>query len=170
MFRAASFVVALLLAGCSADPEKGKQRYLESGLRLMKQERYPEAAVQFRNALKLDPKFVGALYNLAQAQLASQHWTEAYTTLRQTIELDPSRLDARLSLGGLLLGARDFKGAEEQASRILAAAIRSMPPPTNLLGLSLAMRQENAKARDAFLKVVELQPTTPCRLHQPGPT
>jgi tetratricopeptide (TPR) repeat protein len=154
---AASFVVALLLAGCSSDPEKGKQRYLQSGLRLMKQERYAEAAVQFRNALKLDPKFVGALYNLAQAQLAGQHWTEAYAALRQAIELDPKRLDARLSLGGLLLGARDYKGAEVQANRILAQDSKNSAG-YGLRGLSLAMRGENAKARDAFLKVVELQP------------
>ena len=62
-------VLVVGLSSCSHDPEKGKQLYLESGKNYMKKGKYQEASIQFRNAVKLDPRFVEAFYELAQAQL-----------------------------------------------------------------------------------------------------
>src|SRR5438045_3773896 len=67
-------LLALTLIGCSADPEKGKAKYLQSGMGHMQKGRYQEAAIQFRNALKLDPRFVDAYYQLAQVSLALHQW------------------------------------------------------------------------------------------------
>lgn len=159
-FSLAVCVAAVLLAGCTVNAEKGKQRYLQSGLRLMEQERYAEAAIQFRNALKLDPSFVEALCQLSQAELASRQWAGAYTALQRAIELDPKRMDARLSLGALLLGAREYKRAEEQADYVLEHDPKN-PRGHELRALTFAVLSENELARDSFLKVIELQPRNP---------
>ncbi len=112
-------LTVLLLAGCSVNPEKRKQSYLQAGMRLMKQERYAAAAVQFQNALKLDPRFVDALYHYSQVQVFRRDWVGAYASLQRAIELDPKRLDARVSLAQLMLGSGNYKGAEDQANVVL---------------------------------------------------
>ena len=72
----------------------------------MKKGQYRDAAIEFRNALRLDPRFVDAYYQLSQANLAMHDWNSAYASLAKAIELDPARLDARLDRGRLdLAGA-----------------------------------------------------------------
>src|SRR5947199_10779645 len=44
---------SMFLSGCSSDPEKGKVKYLNSGLGHMQKGKYQEPAIQFRNALNL---------------------------------------------------------------------------------------------------------------------
>ncbi len=86
----------------------------------MKSGDYGDAAIEFRNALRLDPRFVDAYYQLAQANLAQSDWNAAYSSLEKAVDLDPTRLDARLQLGRLYLSARQFGPAEQAALRILS--------------------------------------------------
>src|SRR5438067_440994 len=69
---------SVLMAACSADPEQGKRKYLESGLRYMEQRKYQESITQFKHALRLDPHYIDALYQLSEAYLADQQWAEAF--------------------------------------------------------------------------------------------
>src|SRR6202035_2672811 len=96
----------LLLVSCAKDPEKAKVKYLTAGQDYMQKGQYGDAAVEFRNALRLDPRFVDAYYELAQANLARHDWNAAYAALEKTIELNPNRLDARLGRGRIYLAAR----------------------------------------------------------------
>src|SRR3974377_2027840 len=88
----------LLVGSCARDPQKAKAKYLPTGQNYMKKGKYGDAAVEFRNALRLDPRFVDAYFQLAQADIAQQNWNDAYASLQKAIELDSSRLDARLYL------------------------------------------------------------------------
>ncbi len=79
--KAAATLVSLLvviLSGCSLDPQKGKIKYLESGKRYLKAGKYQEASIQFRNAIKLDPRFAEGYYQLAQADLSLKQWSAAF--------------------------------------------------------------------------------------------
>src|SRR6266478_3113568 len=73
---------ALLFGACARDPQKAKAKYLAAGEKYMKQKQYGDAAVEFRNAIRLDPRFVDAYYQLAQAELAQQNWAGAYGDLQ----------------------------------------------------------------------------------------
>ena len=46
-----------LTVGCHRDPNKQKQRYLDSGKRYADQGKFKEATIQFANALKVDRNF-----------------------------------------------------------------------------------------------------------------
>src|SRR5713226_4133264 len=107
---------AVLLSSCSADPQKAKAKYLANGQKYMKKKQYASAMIEYRNALKIDPRFVDAYYQLAQADLAQQDWRAAYGALEKAIELDPNRLDARVDRGRLYLAGRQFKQAEDEAN------------------------------------------------------
>ena len=54
----------LLVSGCNRDPNVRKQKYLESGKRYEKDEKYKEATIQFANALKVDRIFEDSDYYL----------------------------------------------------------------------------------------------------------
>src|SRR5438309_1178616 len=103
------FSVVVMLGGCSLDPQKGKVKYLESGKRYLKAGKYQEASIQFRNAIELDPRFAEAYYQLAQAELSLKQWNGAFAALRQTIDLDPQRVDAHVDVGRLYVASKDYQ-------------------------------------------------------------
>jgi tetratricopeptide (TPR) repeat protein len=80
---------------------KGKIKYVESGKKYLKSGKYQEASIQFRNAIKLDPRYPEAYYQLAQADLSLRQWNAAYADLQQTISLDPQRVESIAAVGGI---------------------------------------------------------------------
>jgi tetratricopeptide (TPR) repeat protein len=150
-------ILALLLGACSRDPQKAKAKYLAAAQKYMKQKQYGDAAVEFRNAIRVDPRSADAYYQLAQAELAQQDGTGAYGDLQKAIELDPARLDARLARGRLFLAARQFDKAEEDANAVVLQDPRSAAA-YELLGFALVGQQKRKQALEAFSKVAELQP------------
>ena len=55
-----------LLAGCS-NPEKSKLAHVERGEAYLKDKRYEEASLEFRNALQIDDQMASAYWGLARA-------------------------------------------------------------------------------------------------------
>ena len=96
-----SLLLVSLLLGCSRDPNVRKQKYLESGQRYFEKGKYREAAIQFSNAIQVDPRFAEGHYQLAQADLKLQQWMPAYQELGRTLELQPQHFQARLDLANL---------------------------------------------------------------------
>jgi len=137
-YAAVSVVIALalLISSCARDPEKAKTKYLALGQDYMKKGRYGDAAIEFRNALRLDPRFVAAYYQLAQAALAQHDWSESFAALEKTIDLDPGRLDARLDRGRLYLASREFDRAEDEANFIVTQESKNVGA-YQLLGAAL---------------------------------
>src|ERR1700722_12060770 len=113
------FTVLAAVVGCSRDPNIRKQRYFESGQRYFNKGKYPEARIQFRNALQVDSDYADAHYQLARVYFKLQQWTPAYQELTRTVELQPQNYLARLDLANLLIGGRDYKQAQEQTDILL---------------------------------------------------
>lgn len=153
----ATLLVSLISGGCSKDPQKAKQAYLRSGIHYLEKHNYQEAIIQFQNALKADPNFGEAFYQIAQADLGNHDWQGAYGNLLQVIHLDPGRADAHITLGNLYITGRDYQKAEDEATTVL------QKDPGNasaydLLAVSLAARQRHEEAVKAYRKVIELRP------------
>jgi len=147
----------LMLVSCSRNPQKAKAKYLTEGQNYMKKGQYGDAVIEFRNALRIDSRFVDAYYQLAQADLAQHNWNSAYASLEKAIELDPTRLDARIDRGRLYLDARQFGDAETDANYIL----KQQPGDAGayqLLGTALMGEQKPEQALAAFAKGIELRP------------
>jgi len=111
----------IALAACSRDPNVRKQKYLESGKRYVGKNQYREAAIQFGNAIQIDPRFAEAHYQLAQTLLKMQQWNPAYLELEKTVSLEPQNYRARIDLANLLITGRDVKQAQEQTDALLKA-------------------------------------------------
>ena len=160
ILHALTISLSIFFGSCTGDPQKAKAKYLAEGQKYLKNGQYGDARVEFRNALRLDPRFVDAYYQLAQADLAQHDWREAYLSLQKAIELDPARLDARLDRGRLYLAARQFKNAEDEANFILQRQSNDVGA-YQLLGAALIGEQKPDKSLAAFGKVTELRPDDP---------
>jgi len=158
-----AIAIASLMAACTsllgacASPEVAKAKYVANGQKYMKKQQHASAAIEFRNALKIDPLFADAYYQLAQASLAERDWRAAYAALEKSIELDPSRLDARLDRGQLYVANRDYKRAEEDAKYILDHDDKNVGA-YELLGVALVSQEKTDEALAAFTKLTELNP------------
>src|SRR5260370_1850127 len=97
---------ALLLSSCAGDPQKAKVKYLASGQKYMKKGQYASAVIEYRNALKLDPRFVDAYYQLAQADLAQHDWRVPDCFPEHAHSMDPNRSDVRRDRGRRYPAAR----------------------------------------------------------------
>jgi len=97
------------LASCNRDPQVAKKRYLESGNKYFQNGRYKEASIQYRNALKRDPKYGAAYYKLALTSLKTGDYADAVQRLRRAVELisadSPDHWDAMVKLAEIYLQA-----------------------------------------------------------------
>ena len=111
------FLIPVLLlgfVGCTRDPNVRKQKYFESGQKYFSEAKYREAAIQFSNAVQIDPRFAEAHYQLSQAYLRLGDTSRAYQELGRTLELTPDNYPAQTDYANLLVAARDPGGAPSQ--------------------------------------------------------
>ena len=120
--RLASVLIVLLVVcfpSCSRDPNVRKQKYFQSGQRYFEKGKYPEAAIEFVNALKIDPNYAAAHYQLAQSYVKTQQWPRAYQEFGRTVELQPDNYAARVELAKLLIASGTLQQAKEQTDLLL---------------------------------------------------
>src|ERR1700726_1242218 len=91
-----SFCLLAPLPACNRNPNTEKQKYLESGNRYLENGQFPEAVIQFSNAIRIDPNFAAAHFKLAESYLQGKRPADAYRELQRTIELDPDNSKASL--------------------------------------------------------------------------
>ncbi len=118
---------ALVLSGC-ANPEKAKAEHLSKGEAYLKDSRFQEAVLEFRNAVQIDDKLAAGHWGLARAYEGLQRGQEAFEALRKTIELDPNNLDARVKLGTIYVALS--KGKPEmvaEAERLAKEVLQKDP-------------------------------------------
>src|SRR5215813_3621616 len=111
--------LAVVLVGCSRDPNVRKQKYFESGQRYYDEGKYREAIIQFRNATQVDGRFTEAHYQLAQSYQKVQDWQRAYAELFRTLELDPENYKAHVDIANLLSADGQVKEAQEHVDWLL---------------------------------------------------
>ena len=123
--------VVAFAAGCS-NPEKAKAEHQRRGEAFLKERRWQEASLEFRNAIQIDENLAAAHWGLAQAYEQLGRVGEHVEELQRTIKLDPNNVVARLKLAnGYLFGYAREKNqeylaeAERLATEILARDAKS---------------------------------------------
>lgn len=155
-------MIPLLMSACARNPEKAKLNYLDKGKAYMKKGAYSSAAIEFRNALKIDPKYAEAYYQLAQADMGLRDGKGAFEALSSAIEIDPNRVDARLGRAQIYLyaakGNPDYYGkAEEDINSVLKQDSQNAQAH-RLLGTAYAAQKKYDTALQEFSTVAKLEP------------
>jgi len=112
--------IMVLLSSCSLDPNARKQKYFQSGQRYFENRQFREAATEFANAIKIDPKYAEAHYQLAESYRNLQDLDRAHQELLRTIELRPEDYQARVAMMNVLVQSHNFREAQENADLLLS--------------------------------------------------
>jgi tetratricopeptide (TPR) repeat protein len=148
------FVVLILsLASCSRNPDK----YVASGDKYFKAGRFDEAAIQYRNAVQINPKLAQAHYQLARAYLELKSYQPACEELRETVALDPRNSEAQLQLATLLVAGKKYDESKRAVAEVLAA------DPNNarahaILGDQAALTGDPVSAIREYQTAIKLDP------------
>ncbi len=149
------------LGGCT-NPEKVKAEHVSKGEAYLKDSKFQEASLEFRNALQIDDKLGSAHWGLARAYESLQRFPEMIDELRKTIALDQTNLDARIKLGNYYLAASKGKPDLIALSEQLAKETLEKDPNSIegniLMGSILFARNEKDKAFAALNHAIELDP------------
>jgi tetratricopeptide (TPR) repeat protein len=108
------FLLGILISGCSSSAERA-QSYYEHGAKLLAAHDNQKAAIEFKNAVKLNKGLLPAWRGLAQIDEFGHNWTELVPVLRTIVELDPKDVDTKLKLARLML----YGGATDEALKVV---------------------------------------------------
>ena len=115
------------LSGCS-NPEKAKAEHVSRGEAYLKDSKFQEASLEFRNALQIDDKLAAAHWGMARSYEGLERWGEMLEELRKTRELDPNNLEARVKLGNYYVVAAKNKPEMLPEAQKLADEILTKDP------------------------------------------
>jgi tetratricopeptide (TPR) repeat protein len=155
----------LALAASCTSPEKAKAEHLKQGETFLKEHRWQEASIEFRNAIQIDDNLAAAHWGLAQAYEQLGRGSEYIEELQRTVKLDANNLQARLRLAnGYLLGYGRQKNqdllaeAERLANEILARDANN-PDGRVLLANVIFFKGDAAQAEKMIKDAIALDPT-----------
>lgn len=158
-----SLLIAALfvISGCT-NPDKAKMAHVERGEAYLKDDKFQEASLEFRNAIQIDDKLASAHWGLARAYEGLQRFQEAFEELRITTRLDTDNLNARVKLGNYYIAAG--KGNLEliaEADRLANEILQKDPNHVEghiLLGSVHYARDERDKAFAEINYAIQLNP------------
>ena len=147
----------LLLTACSRDPNVRKEKYFHSGQHYFETGKYREAAIQYVNAIQIDPNYAAAHYQLAKTYLKLQKAQDAARELARTVDLEPENYQARSELANLLIVGQDFSQAKEQTDFLLQQRPNN-PFVHSLISSQLAGQGNLSGAIQELQKAIALDP------------
>lgn len=151
----------LSFASCS-NPEKAKADHVSRGEAYLKESKFQEASIEFRNAVQIDDNYAPAHWGLARAYEGLQRGQEAFDELRKTVQLDANNLEARVKLGTLYIAASKGKAeiiaeAEKLANEVLQKDPNHIEGHI-LMGTVYFAMKEPEKGLAELNRAVELDP------------
>jgi tetratricopeptide (TPR) repeat protein len=153
-----TLLAGLALAACQSDQEKLAE-HMARGDAYLEEAKYPEAIIEYKSALQIDPNQASAHWGLARAHQKNQQPREGFWELRETVRLDPSNLEARLQFGQFSVLAGEFDEALKQADEVIAMDPSRVRAYT-LRAQTLEAMKKLEKARTAYQKALEIAPGT----------
>ena len=154
-------VALLALSGCN-NAEKAKAEHVRRGDAYLKEQKFQEASLEFRNAIQIDDNMAAAHWGLAQAYEGLQRFPEMITELQKTNQLDKNNLDSRVKLGNYFLVASS--GRPEllaEAERLVKETLEKDGNHIEghiLMGGVLFAKNEKDKAFAELNHAIELNP------------
>ena len=113
------------------------QAYFESGKKYYDQKKYPEAIIQFLNAVRKDARNRDARYFLSLSYVAQQDIPQAANQLKALLEYYPDDIEANLQLGTVyLIVGKSNPDLFREAQKIAATILTKEPQNVSALILS----------------------------------
>lgn len=155
-------LVALISLSACANPEKAKAEHVSKGEAYLKESRFQEASLEFRNAIQIDEKMGAAHWGLARAYEGLLHFPEMIEELRKTVKLDEANLEARNKLGNYyLVGSKGRPEIVAEAERLAKEVLQKDPNNIEghiLMGSVYFTQDQKEKAFAELNQAIQLDP------------
>jgi len=130
------------------------------GVTLAKQGKDQEAAIHYRKALEINPRYTDAHYNLAALLVRQRKAQEAIDHFNEALKIKPNRVDVHNDLGVILAK----QGKIQEAAIHFAEAIQINPNYARSYfnwGILLIQQGKNEEAIPYFNKALQINPNDP---------
>ena len=155
-------VAAVLLMAACTTPEKAKAQHVARGQALLKDKKFQEASLEFRNALQIDDKLADAHWGLANAYEGLQRYQEAFEEMKQVVALDANNLDVRVRLGNYyLMGSKQSPAGISEAERLAKEVLQKDANHIEghiLMGSVLFAQNHKTEAFAELNRAIEIDP------------
>lgn len=160
--KKALILIALLgfvcLPGCRWQAKFRRNYHLHRAQDYFAKHKYAEAAIEFRNVVKLDSGFADGYLGLGDADLLIGNDVEAASAFRRALDLDPKMYRAALQLGEIYLIVGDASHAQQMAQSVISER------PDDVQGMILLAKsymgmKKYPEAIRAFEKAEQIDPS-----------
>ncbi len=131
------------------------------GLEAQRARQWGTAEAAYQAALKLDPAFFEAHYNLGLAALETNNLAQALVAFENALTVEPLSVNARFNFAAVLRRANHPQDAAEELEKLLAVAPEEVRAHFSLANLYAQQLFQKAPAREHYRKVLELEPNHP---------
>jgi len=97
--------LGILASLCQLGCSRGPQYYIDKGNQFYSEGKYADAAINYRNGIKKDPRSAEARYRLGLIEQKQGNAQAAYKELLAAVELAPARDEIRIELADLVLNS-----------------------------------------------------------------
>ena len=92
-------LLMLLAVACQANSQKRKSEFVAHGEKYLAAGEPQNAIIEYKRALRIDPRSAELEYKLGQAYFSNHQSREAFLAYRKATEFNPDYVPARLALG-----------------------------------------------------------------------
>ena len=145
------------LAGAQSSPQSSISDLAAKAESFEAQGRFLDAAAEYRQILKLDPRSVPALNALGALSVKQGDFKEGISYYQRALKINPGEFGTNLNLGIALIKMQDYKSAApalERAAEIDPSSFQAQ----ELLGVALIARDQYARAIRWVLSVTQREP------------
>jgi tetratricopeptide (TPR) repeat protein len=137
------------------------ERRLAQGVRAQERNRLSEAMEEYRQATIADPSFGDAYYNLGVAAYEAGDLAQCLSAYEYTLAISPASPKARFNFAVALQKANYPRDAAGELERLLADNASETRAHFMLANLYAQQLGEPARAREHYLRLLELEPQHP---------
>ncbi len=148
--------LSALAPGCKSDEDK-VAGFMERGEAYLEQEKYAEAALEFKNVIQINPNDAKAHELLSTAYFKDRKVRQGYWELSEAVRLSPEDNDLRLTLAALSMAANAHESVIEHAD-VLIQKTPDDARPYLLKGRALLALDQKDDVEQLFRKAVDLEP------------
>ena len=156
-FRLTCAIAAMLLLAACDSPEEREAAYLKSGKELYESGELSKAAIEFRNALKINPTGVEAKYFTALIFERKGNVPRAISAFQEVALQDPNNRAVQLKLGQYALMNSDAAQASDRADKLIALD-SNQPDGHTMKGAALLMMGKLPEAEAEARAALALKP------------
>ncbi len=145
----------------AAGDRTAAEKVFADGSKSQQEHRTGEAMERYREAIRLDPSYYEAYYNLGLAATAAGNLPSALAAYESALAIRPDAQDARYNFALVLKQSNYVIDSANELEKILAARPDDVPAHLMLGNISAQQLAQPARAQEHYQKVLSLDPKNP---------